>query len=204
MSWTQLPGGSGMVPAIRRDHLHQCRHPRGVVTLLHRGVPGIHRDARVPAELPRHAHSHAGGARGAHGRVHRHVDLWFLDKPAHLVWHGAGHRHCRGRRDRRHRVRRTHHARGASSAEGSHAQGDDADHQPDHRDFRGARGGIHPECVAVGLGGHDLPAVRDDHRDLHGFFGVPGVVTDAGALRHSAAARAPQGKPVLQAVQPRL
>ncbi len=154
-----------------------------VVTLLHRRGAGVHRDAGVPAELPRHADSHAGGAGGAHGRVHRHVGLRLLDQPAHLVWHGAGHRHRGRRRHRGHRIRRTHHARGASAAEGSHAQGDDADHQPDHRDLRGARGGVHPERAAVGLGGHDLPAVRDDHRDLDGVLGVPGVVADAGALR---------------------
>ena len=199
-----FPRGRGVVPAVRRDHLHQRRHPRSGGHAAHRGGAGVHRDAGVPAELPRHAHSHAGGARGAHGRVHRHVGLRFLDQPAHVVWHGAGHRHRGRRRHRGHRIRRTHHARGASSAEGSHAQGDDADHQPDHRDFRGARGGVHPERVAVGLGGHDLPAVRDDHRDLHGFLGVPGAVADAGAVRHAAAARASQGKPVLQAVQSRL
>ena len=53
----QLPRRRRVVPAVRRDDLHQRRHPRSGGHAGHRRGAGVHRDARVPAELPRHAHS---------------------------------------------------------------------------------------------------------------------------------------------------
>ena len=52
-----------------------------------------------------------------------------FDQHADHVRHGAGGRHPGRRRHRRGRERRAHHGRGGPAAEGSHPQGDVADHR---------------------------------------------------------------------------
>ena len=199
-----FPAGVEWFIPVRLHQVHHHRHSRSDRHPGDRRGAGVHRDARVPAELPRDADPDAGGAGGAHGRDDRHVPRGLLDQPAHVVRHGARHRHRGGRRHRGHRVRRAHHARGTPAAERSDAQGDVADHQPDHRDLAGARRRIHSECAAVRIGRSHLSAVRPHHRDLDGVLRVPRVVADAGAVRDDAASRAPEGKHRLPLVQPRL
>ena len=96
-----------------------------VVTLLI-AVPGVHRRSGVPAGF-RHAHSTLVVLCGAHAGAFIGMSaFWFLDQPADLVWHGAGHRYRRRRRHRGHRIPSDAScAESVSSAEKTPAQGDD-------------------------------------------------------------------------------
>ena len=171
------------------------------------GGAGLHRDVPVPAEHPLHHHPDHRGAGGAARHLRDADGGRLFHQHADDVRHGAGGRHPRRRRHRRGRERRAHHGGGGPAAEGSHPQGDVADHQRHHRHHAGADGGVRADGVLPGIGRHHLPPVLGHHGLRDRLLGAAGAVADAGAVRDAAEAGRSRPWPCAQGrvrlVQPR-
>ena len=112
-----------------------------------------------------------------------------------------GDRHRRRRCDRGGGERRAAHRAGAVADRGD-AQGDGGSVGADHRDRAGAVRGVRADGVHQRPDRAVLPAVRADHRDLHGDLGLqladaePGAgLAAAAAARRAARSRAARGRP---------
>ena len=157
-----------------------------IITLVAGGGAGVHRDAGVPAELPRDPDPHAGRAGGAAwARFIGMYALGFSINQLSAVRHGARDRHRGGRCDRRDRG-----GRAASCARR-------ACRRRKRRARRWARSPAPIITISVVLAAvfipsamqtrqrrGDLSAVRAHHRDLDAVLGVPGAELHARAVRH--------------------
>ena len=166
-------------------------------------APRRARRVRLPAELADDDHPDDRHSRLAHRDAGGDAGPRLLAQHAEPARHGAGDRPRRRRRDRRRRERRTP-ARGRTAAPRRGEEGDGGSDRADHRDDRGADGGVRAGRLHSRRRRAPLQPVRADGRDFGRHFRLQLADPQPGAERGVPASRAERTVRSVPLVQRRL